>query len=107
MSPQFHLKFDDNFQTAIGTKDPDHGIWKKLASLTKVEMDTDYQRSQSTQQMTDQTKLYIPTQYVLTNQDRCEEESKTVSITLANLEALQLEVFLMDELDDPVTFLIL
>lgn len=38
VSPQYHIKFDDDFKTiATDTRDPTHGIWRRLTGLLKVQ----------------------------------------------------------------------
>jgi hypothetical protein len=39
VSPQFHVKFDDVFETVKGVTDELHGRWKVLCGFTSAEMD--------------------------------------------------------------------
>jgi hypothetical protein len=36
VSPQWHVKFDDNFETVFGTSDVTHGRWKTLAGFIAI-----------------------------------------------------------------------
>lgn len=35
VSPQFYIKFDDTFETVMGTKLEEHGIWKEKCGFTR------------------------------------------------------------------------
>ena len=37
VSPQWHVKFDDSFETVMGTSDTNHGIWKKEAGFMTIQ----------------------------------------------------------------------
>ena len=37
VSPQFHIRFDDDFDMVKGTSDETHGYWKKLAGFVSIQ----------------------------------------------------------------------
>ena len=45
VSPQYHIKFDDTFETVCNQVDPAHGEWKVKARLRK---ETNYQKISTT-----------------------------------------------------------
>ena len=57
VSPQFHVKFDDDFDTVKGTSDETHGYWKKLAGFVAVRSGSRVETNNKFSTMVEQQQL--------------------------------------------------
>ena len=48
VSPQWHVKFDDNFETVAGTSENNHGNWKKEAGFLTIQSQNPKSRKHTT-----------------------------------------------------------
>jgi hypothetical protein len=71
VSPQFHLKYDDTFETVMGKSEESHGMWKEkcgFASMDPSPSRTDPKASPSKIKQNKETKLAGNDQLVDTNE---------------------------------------
>jgi Reverse transcriptase (RNA-dependent DNA polymerase) len=72
VSPQFHVKFDDVFETVKGVMDELHGRWKVLCGFTSTEMDVNTKfdsKTTNTDRTTSTRTNHKPAHSPLTNND--------------------------------------